>query len=158
MVSVGTLGLVIATAILGGPGSPIDNFSVAFVWVGWWVGLGYVFSLVGNLWALLNPWKVLFEWAEGLYGLVTRGKRLGLGLPVSVRDRGDPRDSPVLRIRLDRERVRSCAEAPTHLGIMAVFYTVVSLGGMFLFGKTHMAALRRCVCGPVSIPVQVCGY
>ena len=27
------------------------------------------------------------------------------------------------------------AGAPTHIAIMAVFYTVVSLGGMFLFGK-----------------------
>ena len=66
VVSVGTLGLVIATGFWGDPAS-IVNFSVAFVWVGWWVGLGYVFSLVGNLWALLNPWKVLFEWSDGLY-------------------------------------------------------------------------------------------
>ena len=43
VVSVGTLGLVIATAFWGDPAS-IVNFSVAFVWVGWWVGLGYDFS------------------------------------------------------------------------------------------------------------------
>ncbi len=133
VVSVGTLGLVIATAFWGDPAS-IVNFSVAFIWVGWWVGLGYVFSLVGNLWALLNPWKVIFEWVEGLYGAVSRGKRLGLGLryPYEIGV------TPAIVVFFGFawiENVYANAGAPTHLGIMAVFYTVVSLGGMFLFGK-----------------------
>ena len=133
MVSVGTLGLVIATGFWGNPAS-IVNFSVAFVWVGWWVGLGYVFSLVGNLWALLNPWKVLFEWAEGLYGVVTKGKRLGLGLRYPYEIGVTP--AIVLFFGFAWiENVYVHAGAPTHLGIMAVFYTVVSIGGMFLFGK-----------------------
>ncbi len=133
LVSVATLGLVIATGFWGDPAS-IVNFSVVFVWVGWWVGLGYVFSLVGNLWALLNPWKVLFEWAEGLYGLVTRGKRLGLGIRYPYEIGVTP--AIVLFFAFAWiENVYVDAGAPTHIGIMAVFYTVVSLGGMFVFGK-----------------------
>ena len=133
VVAVGTLGLVIATGFWGDPAS-IVNFSVAFIWVGWWVGLGYVFSLVGNLWALLNPWKVLFEWAEGLYGTLTKGKRLGLGLRYPYEIGVTP--AIVLFFGFAWiENVYVHAGAPTHLGIMAVFYTVLSLGGMFLFGK-----------------------
>ena len=47
LISVATLGLLVATAFWGNPAS-ILNFSVAFIWVGWWVGLGYVFSLMGT--------------------------------------------------------------------------------------------------------------
>ena len=82
LISVATLGLLIATAFWGNPAS-ILNFSVAFIWVGWWVGLGYVFSLVGNLWALLNPWQVIFEWVAAVNARLTGGRRLGLGAPVS---------------------------------------------------------------------------
>ena len=133
VVSVGALGLVIATGFWGDPAS-IVNFSVAFIWVGWWVGLGYVFSLVGNLWALLNPWKVLFEWVEGVYGAATRGKKLGLGVRYPYEIGVTP--AIVLFFAFAWiENVYVNAGAPIHLGIMAVFYTAVSLGGMFLFGK-----------------------
>ena len=133
LISVATLGLVIATGFWGDPAS-IVNFSVAFIWVGWWVGLGYVFSLVGNLWALLNPWKVLFEWAEGIYGALTRGKRLGLGLkyPYAI---GVTPAIVVFFAFAWIENVYAHAGAPTHLGTMAVFYTAASLGGMLVFGK-----------------------
>lgn len=133
LVSVGMLGLVTATAFWGDPAS-IVNFSVAFIWVGWWVGLGYVFSLVGNLWALLNPWKVLFEGAEGLYGVMRRGKRLGLGRRYPYEIGVTPAIVMFFAFAWI-ENVYAHAGAPTHLGIMAVFYTVVSLGGMFVFGK-----------------------
>ena len=39
------------------------------VWVVWWVGLAYVSALVGNVWALINPLKTIFEWADRLYRL-----------------------------------------------------------------------------------------
>ena len=133
LISVATLGLLIATAFWGNPAS-ILNFSVAFIWVGWWVGLGYVFSLVGNLWALLNPWQVVFEWAAALYARLTGGRRLGLGL----RYPEELGVTPAIVLFFGFawiENVYVHAGAPTHIGIMIVFYTVVTLGGMFLFGK-----------------------
>src|ERR687898_3179665 len=42
------------------------NFAPTFVWVTWWVGLSLFTAFVGNLWPLVNPWKVVFDWAEGL--------------------------------------------------------------------------------------------
>ncbi len=133
LISVGILGLVIATAFWGNPAS-ILNFSVAFIWVGWWVGLGYVFSLVGNLWALLNPWQVVFEWAAALYTRLTGGRRLGFGL----RYPDELGVTPAIVLFFGFawiENVYVHAGNPTHLGIMITFYTVVTLGGMFLFGK-----------------------
>ena len=49
--------LVIATALFGTEG-PIENLAPTMVWVIWWVGMGYIVALLGNLWALINPWKV----------------------------------------------------------------------------------------------------
>ena len=133
LISVATLGLLIATAFWGNPAS-ILNFSVAFIWVGWWVGLGYVFSLVGNLWALLNPWQVVFEWAAALYARLTGGRRLGLGFRYPEEIGVTP--AIVLFFGFAWiENVYVHAGAPTHIGIMIVFYTIVTLGGMFLFGK-----------------------
>ena len=59
--------LVVATAIFG-TSRPIENLSPAFVWIIWWVGMAYVAALVGNVWRVLNPWKILFEWGEKLLG------------------------------------------------------------------------------------------
>src|SRR5215212_10813628 len=42
------------------------NIAPTFVWVTWWVGLSFFTALVGNLWPLVNPWRVIFDWAEGL--------------------------------------------------------------------------------------------
>ena len=42
------------------------NFAPTFVWVTWWVGFGFLTALVGNLWPLVNPWRVLFDSAEWL--------------------------------------------------------------------------------------------
>ena len=57
--------LVIAAGILGDQ-SPSANFAPTFVWVIWWVGLGFFVALVGNLWTLMSPWSILFGWAEAL--------------------------------------------------------------------------------------------
>jgi len=38
--------------------------SHVLVWVIWWVGMVYVCALVADLWALVNPFRTLFAWAE----------------------------------------------------------------------------------------------
>src|SRR5918997_2716844 len=42
------------------------NIAPTFVWITWWVGFSFFTALVGNLWPLVSPWSVLFDWAEGL--------------------------------------------------------------------------------------------
>jgi hypothetical protein len=67
------LGLVVATGLVGDQ-SPTLNFAPTFVWVIWWVGMAFVVALLGNLWALVNPWKIIFEWSEWVYGKLRAGK------------------------------------------------------------------------------------
>ncbi len=66
LLSVFVLGLVIAAGLVGEQ-TPSSNFAPIFVWIVWWVGMAFLVALVGNLWALFNPWKVLFDGAEGVF-------------------------------------------------------------------------------------------
>ena len=38
------------------------------------MGLGFFTAFVGTVWPLVNPWGILFEWADGI------ARRLGAGL------------------------------------------------------------------------------
>ena len=78
--SVFLLGIVIAT-VYWGESAPLLNFSPTFIWIIWWVGMSIFIALIGNVWALINPWKILFGWAEGLYQLARSGKNLSLNRP-----------------------------------------------------------------------------
>ena len=52
---------------LAGTPSALDNFVPTFVWIIWWVGVGYIVALVGNVWAIANPWQVIFKFYEKLF-------------------------------------------------------------------------------------------
>ncbi|MBA2784149.1 MAG: hypothetical protein H0T74_14745, partial [Rubrobacteraceae bacterium] len=39
------------------------NIAPTFVWITWWVGLSFFTAFVGNVWPLVNPWRILFDWA-----------------------------------------------------------------------------------------------
>ena len=73
LVSASLLVLIIVAGLLGQQ-NPAKNLVPTLVWVIWWVGLAYVSALAGNLWALMNPWKGLFGWAEALYRRVAPGR------------------------------------------------------------------------------------
>src|SRR5215208_3798222 len=70
--------LVIISGIFGVQ-APSLNFAPTFVWIIWWVGLSFFTAFVGNIWPLINPWRVLFEWAEGLARVFGIKRRLHLG-------------------------------------------------------------------------------
>ena len=71
-----TLFVLVISAGLIGDQHPISNIAPIFVWVIWWVGMAYVCALIGNLWSVVNPWKIIFEWAEFIYIKCTSGERL----------------------------------------------------------------------------------
>ncbi len=58
--------LLVILSGLFGEQSESYNFAPTFVWILWWVGLSFFTAFVGNLWPLVNPWAMLFEWADGL--------------------------------------------------------------------------------------------
>ena len=133
LLSVFLLGLVIATGFVGIQ-TPSLNFAPIFVWIIWWVGMGFVAALVGNLWALINPWKIVFEWAEWLYTRLRPGDSLSLNVEY-------PRALgiwPALVLFLAfawAENSYSEASIPNRVAIMVIVYSAITLGGMVVFGK-----------------------
>jgi hypothetical protein len=63
--SVALFGLVILTGLVGNQ-TAVLNLAPTVVWVIWWAGFSLFVALLRNLWALENPLKVVFEWADGL--------------------------------------------------------------------------------------------
>ena len=131
VLSVLLLLLVLATSLFGSD-NPLANFSPTFVWIIWWVGMGYIAALFGNLWMLINPWKALYEWTEWLL------KRAGAGMPT-------PRPYPTGWDAMPAliaflafvwlENVYPGSIIPRYLGIITIAYSVYTLGGMLLYGK-----------------------
>ena len=65
--SVAVFMLLLLTGFLG-TNRPIDNLSPTFIWIIWWVGMGYIAALLGNVWMFVNPWKITFEWFQRISG------------------------------------------------------------------------------------------
>ena len=133
LLSVFLLGLVIATGFFG-ESSPLLNFSPTFIWIVWWVGMAIGVALVGNIWALANPWKILFGWVESAYRLIRPGRDLSLGKEYPARYG----IWPALVLFLLYTWVQDAypkSDVPTQIAIMAVVYSVITLGGMAIFGK-----------------------
>jgi len=59
VLSVAVFVFLIAAGLLGTQQDQLANVLPAFVWVAWWVGLGFVCALVGNVWPVLNPWAAV---------------------------------------------------------------------------------------------------
>ncbi|HIC62176.1 MAG TPA: hypothetical protein EYO72_05600, partial [Marine Group III euryarchaeote] len=65
--------LLIATVLAGfvGDPDPLRNLAPVMVWVVCWVGVAFVCALIGDLWALVNPFRTLFCWAEWIFERLT---------------------------------------------------------------------------------------
>ena len=131
--------LVITAGLIGTPAAE-RNLAPTIVWVIWWVGVAYVSALVGNIWAVINPWRILFEWGEGLTRRLAPDSELSLDLPYPERLGVWP---GVLLFFLFAwvEIVSPEAARPSNIAMMILIYSFITWGGMALFGKDQW--LRR---------------
>src|SRR5829696_4709192 len=125
--------LVIISGIFGVQ-APSANFAPTFVWIIWWVGLSFFTAFVGNIWPLINPWQVLFEWTEGLARLVGLKRGLHLG--------GDYPQSwgiwPALVLYAGFiwiENDFAGSATPLYIAFFALLYSMFTWSNMVLFGK-----------------------
>jgi hypothetical protein len=49
---------LLIAGFFGNQDGAFENIVPTAVWVIWWVGLAYVSALLGDLWSLINPWKI----------------------------------------------------------------------------------------------------
>ena len=129
--SVAVLILLLLTGFLG-TNRPIDNLSPTFIWIIWWVGMGYVAALLGNLWMFVNPWKITFEWFQRISGQSEDEE----GAPFRYPDGLDVWPALLLFFLFAwSENVFTGAFRPFTLSVMVLLYSIITWAGMAAFGK-----------------------
>ena len=132
LLSVGLFLVVVVSGLVGIQSG--FNFAPTFVWVTWLVGFSFFTALVGNLWPLVNPWRVLFDWAEGLV------RRLGLrnGLELEEPYPEALGVWPAVGLYLAFVWVENVFEGsyvPRNIAFFVLAYSLITLYGMAFFGK-----------------------
>jgi polyferredoxin len=121
--------------ILGGfVGDQAENYNFAptFVWIIWWVGLSFFTAFVGNFWPLVNPWGILFEWADEL------ARRLGTGLELHEpypHGWGVWPAAVLYAAFVWVELVFYGSSVPLSIALLVLSYSVITWIGMVLFGR-----------------------
>jgi hypothetical protein len=134
----GAIGVIalLTTIVAGffGPSEPTRNLAEYVTWIYFWAGLVIFSGLLGNLWTLFNPWTALYD-------LVTLGrpKRPLAELPERL---GVWPAAGVYLLFAIFELASGRANQPWLVGGLALLYSVVTLAGMFVFGRDQW--LRHC--------------
>jgi hypothetical protein len=121
-IGVAALGVIIVTGLIG-PQNETTNLAILVVWVGWWAGYTMSVYLVGNSWPLLNPWRTLAEYVPRL-GSADLPERFGVWPSVIG-----------LLLLVYLEVVTPVAQSPRLLVGVILGYTVVTLGGVAMYGS-----------------------
>ncbi len=132
-ISVALTVYVILGALIGTERAPL-NPAPAAVYVAFWVGLSFFTAIFGNLWALVNPWKIAWEYAETLTRVIAPGRRLSLGKRYPVRWGPWPAVLVFVAFAI-LETVAADAAGPRALGWILVSYTAYNFAGMYRYGR-----------------------
>jgi hypothetical protein len=71
--SVLLLALTILTGLFGAQ-HPYNNFSLTFFWIGFVLGFAYLTVFIGDVYAFINPWRVLCDWMDRLRPMAFDGR------------------------------------------------------------------------------------
>jgi len=126
--------LVTVLAGLAGDQNPYRNLAPTLVWIVWWVGLAYVAAFLGDLWALINPWRTMLDAAQWLAQRVGRERALRprLAYPRAL---GAWPACLLLLAFAWIELVYPHAASPRHIALLAIAYSALTLAGMLAFGR-----------------------
>jgi hypothetical protein len=128
--------LLIVVAGLVGVQSPLKNIAPAFVWALWWVGFTYACALIGDVWALVNPFDTLFRFAEAAYARLRAGRRLSLRRYYPELAGVWPATALFLLFAWV-ELVWTGADSPASLAMAIIGYALFTWAGMFIFGRSE---------------------
>ena len=130
--SIGVLVLIVVAGLFGSQ-NPYQNIAPTLVWIIWWVGLAVFSAFFGNLWALINPWRTMFDAADRLYRTVG-GRSFGLRWPYPEALAAWP--AVVLLFAVSWiELVFSSPAVPANIAWLALSYSLLTWTGMAAFGS-----------------------
>src|SRR5918912_3270231 len=133
LLSVALFLLVVLSGLLGRQDAGF-NFAPTFVWITWWVGFSFFTAFIGNIWPLVSPWKVLFEWVDGLARQLGVEKGLELHQPYPA-SWGVWPALMFYAVFVWTELVFGGATIPFILALFILLYSINTWTGMIFFGK-----------------------
>jgi hypothetical protein len=126
--------VVVVLAGLFGDQNAYRNIAPTLVWIIFWVGFAFVAAFAGDLWALVNPWRTVFDAAQwlrrSLDGNSTRGVVYAYPEALGV--------WPACLLLLAfswTELVYPNAASPLHISVLALAYSALTWTGMTMFGR-----------------------
>jgi hypothetical protein len=131
--AVALLVLIVVAGFFGDP-SPLRNIAPTFVWILWWVGMMFINTLIGDLWALVNPWSAAFSGAEWILRRVNPLARLTL-------DRVYPKclgvwPAVILFLAFAwLELISGEGQDPFKLAVLITGYSLLTWVGMLVYGR-----------------------
>jgi hypothetical protein len=136
LLRLGVLALFVVVILAGliGEQNPYRNIAPTLVWIVWWVGLAFVTIFVGNLWALVNPWRTIFDGVQWLWRRLGGRGDLGLRLPYPEALGVWPAALLLLAFAWI-ELIYPNAASPAHIACLAIAYSVLSMAGMLACGR-----------------------
>jgi hypothetical protein len=126
--------LLILAGIFGKQEPPAENLVPTLVWVIWWVGVAYISAFIGNIWAVINPWKIAFDWMENLYKHADPEGHLSLHISYP-RWLGAWPAVAIFGAFAWVENVYMGSTEPSNLAWLVILYSAITWIGMYLFGK-----------------------
>ncbi len=135
-----TLFALVVIAGLIGNQSPFKNIAPTMVWVIGWVGLSFASALIGDIWAVVNPWDSLARFVERHH---PRGNplRSNSALPLSM-PWLDAWPAVILFLLFAWcELIWDGSDRPRSLALALLGYSALTWAGMLLFDRPRW--LRR---------------
>jgi len=109
-----------------GSTNPLYNPAEYIVWIYFWAGTVILSGVVGNLWYLLNPWKAIYDAIGKVVPLRPVAKLPGVGVwPAAI----------FYFSFACLELTSGMANRPWLVATAALTYSVITVGGMVLFGR-----------------------
>ena len=133
VIAVGAFILTVTAGFCGNQ-DPYRNIAPTLVWIIWWVGFAIFSAFVGDIWAVVNPWRSLFDGADRLYRTLTGRTSLTLRLPYPEALGVWPAVGLLLAVTWT-ELVFPSPAAPANLAWLGLGYSLLTWGGMALFGS-----------------------
>lgn len=131
--SLATFVLIISTGLFGNQ-NPTDNLTPTFIWIIWWVGFTIFTAFWGNLWPIINPFAIVYDFISSLYFKITN-EDLSFNLPYP-KQLGIIPALILFVIFVWFETIYPESGTPSHIAVAIICYLMITFTGMLVFGKT----------------------
>ena len=127
--------LLFAAMIAGWFGSrnPEANLAPTLVWIVGWMAMSLVVACIGNVWTALDPWRAIFDTANALARRCGAPNGIALGWNYPAGWSAWPAVA-LLLVLAWLEMIYLQASVPSRIALMLLVWSIVTLGGMTLFG------------------------